>query len=516
MATPPKKRSNKVTINKLSNEELDTLASLVLKAQQNLVDYRKYLLELDNKREVPSPKFHYDWSDILLKGDKSFAIEGFRESGKDQLVMRSFPLYTLSFPNPNLSYIVLIMANATLVEKKMKEIQREFFSNDLLSSGVIEVIEQSASAFEVKLAAGSNKTVKVRIEGYGKGGSIRGLSWVNRRPDVVVMNDIQDIQDARSDATLDNDFDWFLDDVLFLGRDSRIFMIGNNLGEKCIIERIARTEGNYGFEFRRVPIADGTTEDSTPAWPEMFSMQYILDEREKYAKEGKLSIWTRNRMCECVADEDKCFRPEDFLYFDQSDLMRIAGTCNLYLRIDPSAGVREANDPSALIVLGINKDNNWFVFDIINKRMKQSEKIDAVFQLASKWPIKNVGVENSKEGIILMQDLRDQMPRRNIFFPLIEVKHGNTKKEARIEALEPRFKSRSVWFPQAAHWLPELEQQLTMFSRSGKMTLHDDIIDCLAYFTQVTQAPIDTIDNLNNNQSSRNLPRHSSIKLRMK
>lgn len=516
MATPKKEKVKKLSINKLSSGELDDLSGLVLKAKSNLVDYRKYLLELDNKREVPSPAFHYKWSDILLNSNKSFAIEGFRESAKDQIVMRSFPLYTLSFPNKDLSYIVLIMANATLVEKKMKEIQREFFSNSLLSSGVIEVVEQSASAFEVKIAGLNGEVIKIRIEGYGKGSSIRGLSWINRRPDVIVMNDVQDTQDSRSDTTMDTDFDWFLDDVLFLGRDSRIFMIGNNLGEKCIIERIARTEGMYGFEFMRVPIADGTQQDSVPSWPEMFSMDYILAEREQYAKEGKLSIWTRNRMCECVAEEDRCFSASDFQYFAQSDMMRIAGSCNIYLRVDPSAGVKDANDPSAFIVLGINKDNNWFIFDIINKRMKQSEKVDTVFQLASKWRLNNVGIENSKEGIILSQDLRDQMPRRNIFFQLVEVKHGNTAKEARIEALEPRFKSKSVWFPQGAQWLPELEQQLIMFSRSGKMTLHDDIIDCLAYFTQKTQQPIANINESQTNSALSNLPRNSSISLKFR
>lgn len=41
-----------------------------------------------------------------------------------------------------------------------------------------------------------------------------------------------------SDSVLEKDYNWFLSDIVFLGKKSRIFMIGNNLGESCLIERV--------------------------------------------------------------------------------------------------------------------------------------------------------------------------------------------------------------------------------------------------------------------------------------
>ena len=40
----------------------------------------------------------------------------------------------------------------------------------------------------------------VRIEAYGKGASIRGLSNKDRRPKILILDDIQDLEDARSET----------------------------------------------------------------------------------------------------------------------------------------------------------------------------------------------------------------------------------------------------------------------------------------------------------------------------
>ena len=40
------------------------------------------------------------------------------------------------------------------------------------------------------------------------------------------------------ETVTESDWEWFLTDIIFLGRNSRIFMIGNNLGDRCIVETI--------------------------------------------------------------------------------------------------------------------------------------------------------------------------------------------------------------------------------------------------------------------------------------
>jgi len=63
-------------------EEQKFIKEKIQKGYVDLIAFRKeFLLEEDETDgEFPSPDFHYEWSDILLKGEKNFAIEAFRES----------------------------------------------------------------------------------------------------------------------------------------------------------------------------------------------------------------------------------------------------------------------------------------------------------------------------------------------------------------------------------------------------------------------------------------------------
>jgi len=134
---------------------------------QNLVAFR-YLLLGTGDGEVMPAEYHYRWSDILLEGKKNTAIEGFRESAKTQYVIRSFLNYSLAFPSVKRDYLVLIKNNATLAAAKLKEIEREYISNPILSANMVKVIEESGNVFAVDVKDQFGETINIRIEAYGK------------------------------------------------------------------------------------------------------------------------------------------------------------------------------------------------------------------------------------------------------------------------------------------------------------------------------------------------------------
>ena len=88
--------------------------------ESDLVAFRHGFL-LTGESEVKSPAFHHEWSDILLKQNGNFAVEAFRESGKSQIVVRSFLLHALFYPSKKNDYIVLVKATATQASSKLKE-----------------------------------------------------------------------------------------------------------------------------------------------------------------------------------------------------------------------------------------------------------------------------------------------------------------------------------------------------------------------------------------------------------
>ena len=243
--------------------------------KNDLVVFRQLFMPVEN--EVPAAWFHHEWGNVLLHGKKHYAVEGFRESAKSSYVLRAYPLHCLVYPKKKNNYIVFIMANQRTASKKLKEIAEEYMSNELFNLNLVKEKERSEKAFEVVVTDENNEEVSVRIEAYGKGAAVRGLNSRDRRPSIIIIDDPQDLSDSLSDTIQDNDYDWFLSDVIFLGRNTRIFFIGNNLGEKCLIERVIANKDLLKFEAVRIPVIN---EDGKSNWEEMYPVEAVEKEKK--------------------------------------------------------------------------------------------------------------------------------------------------------------------------------------------------------------------------------------------
>ena len=442
------------------------------RAMKSLVAFRKEFIPSDD--DVTPAKFHEDWSNILLNGKENFAVEAFRESAKTQIVIRANLLHALTYPQDSRSYLVVICATQRTASKMLLNVSREFLNNSAMNGLMREVRENSGLAFEIAY----HNAPTVRIEAYGKGAAVRGLSWGAKRPDLVIIDDPQDQEDATSETVTAGDWDWFLSDVYFLGQASRIFIIGNNLGERCIMECIMRNSQRLKFTVHKIPIID---ENGNSAWPEKWPLRAIEKEREEFALLGKTDLWYMNKMCECISPMSQKFKREYFKYYDRvPDLHGM----NIYTAVDLAVSQKVNADYSAIVTVGVNSAGHWFVLDIEYGRYDPSTTIDAIFSAVQKWKPLNVGIETVAYQSALQHFLEKEMPARGIFFRTTPLK-AEKKKELRIDAIQPRFKLGTVWFKSQAVWLPEIESELLAYPHGAR----DDVIDALAYMEQMVSTP---------------------------
>lgn len=452
--------------------EIDTMVARSEKALASLVAFREAFMP--SADDVAPAAFHEEWSDILLHGKGHFAVEAFRESAKTQIVIRANLLHALTFPQKGREYLVVVCATQRTASKKLAEVSREFQTNPEMRGLVAKVREDSGLALEVEYRTGE----VVRIEAYGKGAAVRGLSWGAKRPDLIIVDDPQDAEDARSETVTDTDWDWFLSDLLFLGQSSRIFLIGNNLGERCIIERVIAGAEELGFTTRRIPILDG---EGRSAWPEKWPEEAVEKERESFALLGKTDIWYREKMCRAVSPESQKFRREYFRYYEETP--RLSGM-NIYTTVDLAVSLKQNADYSAIVTVGVNGAGHWFVLDVEYGRYDPTTTMDAIFDAVRKWHPLTVGIETVAYQAALKHFLEKEMPLRGTFFRITPLK-AEKKKELRIDALQPRFAVGSVWFRKHAVWLEKLEGELLAYPHGA----HDDVIDALAYMEQVAVQP---------------------------
>ena len=456
----------------INSPELKEQIEAERRAMTSLLAFRERFIPSDD--DVKPAAFHEEWSKILLEGHENFAIEAFRESAKTQIVIRANLLHALTYPQPNRSYLVIICANQTLASKRLVEVSREFLGNADMKRMVAEVKDNSGLALEVHYTNGS----KVRVEAYGKGAALRGLSWGSKRPDLVIIDDPQDSEDARSEAVTIKDWDWFLSDVYFLGKNTRIFLIGNNLGERCIIEQVIQSADLLNFTARRIPIL---TAEGESAWPSKWPLREIEKSRDNAALLGKTDIWYRERMCECISPSSQKFKREYFRYYDRTPNL---SDLNIYTAVDLAISQKVNADYSAIVTVGVNKEGHWMVLDVEYGRYDPSTTMDAIFSAVSLWHPLSVGIEAVAYQSALSHFLEKEMPKRGIFFRIQPLK-AEKKKELRIDAIQPRFVVGTVWFKKNAAWLDKIESELLTYPHGA----HDDVIDALAYMEQMANEP---------------------------
>lgn len=457
----------------------------VFKAKENLVNYR-YILLVTGDDEVEPAYFHYDWSDILLETKENVAIESFRESGKTQYILRSFLLYCLTFPNKKRDYIVLIKNNTTLARNKLREIETEYTTNPAISLNLKKIHIQSQDVFSVDVEDELGEIINVRIEAYGKGASIRGLANVDRRPKICIIDDPQDIEDAESITVQENDWNWFLSDVMFLGQHTRIFLIGNNLGEACIAERVFINAKELGFKIKKIPIII----DEKSAWPAKYTIEDIAKEKENFRMVGKMDVWLREKMCEATSQESRIFNKDDYRRYNFLTIDKLITNCRVWATLDPASSKGRESCYRAIVINAVDQDNNWFIIDIPYGRWDSNELIDILFAKVAQWKLKQVGIEKGMFKQIIEPFIYKEMSARKTFFNIIPVEHAKqgTKLE-RIKMLQPRFKAHKIWFPEHADWLAELENELEGVTKNAIKSLYIDLVDALAMQEQIAQPP---------------------------
>jgi predicted phage terminase large subunit-like protein len=470
------------------------------KGKEDLLFFRRVFLPVED--EVVTPDFQESWGNILLHGKNHYAVEGFRGSGKTGVVLRAFPLHCLVYPKKETQYVVFIMSSQTLASKRLKEIASEYLNNDLFSMNLIKVIENNETAFEVILN-NNGEEMWVRFEAYGKGSGIRGLNIHDHRPDIILIDDPQDEKDSKSDTTQENDYDWFLSDVYFLGNKkktgmtTRIFFIGNNLGEKCLIERIIQNKEELNFMIAKIPILDI---EGHSAWKERWTENEIKAERDSWRRMGKLNIWEREKMCIAISPESQLFKKQFFRYYEPEEID--FHNLNVFTTVDLAISEKETADYTVVCTVGVNDENHWFVLDIDFGRWDPSKSMDAVFSAVSRYHPISVGMEKVAYQAAFGHFIEKEMPKRNIWFEVKDLE-AKLKKEERIKGIQPRFKAGTVWFPMGVSFLTELEGELLAFPRS----LHDDLIDALAYIDQIYFAPVSSYEYV----STDNIPLAGSL-----
>ncbi len=177
------------------------------------------------------------------------------------------------------------------------------------------------------------------------------------------------------------------------------------------------------------------------------------------------------------------FVEEDLRYYDREPPLE---DMNFYILVDPANSKTKKSDYTAMWVVGLGRDRNYYIYEIVRDRLSLTERTDLLFDLHQQYLPLGVGYEQygmqaDLAHIDFVKDLR------NYHFEITPV-GGKTSKNDRISSsLIPLFEAHRMWLPRVHYrrnYKGEKENLINIFVKNEYIPFpvmdHDDMLDSLA------------------------------------
>ena len=183
-----------------------------------------------------------------------------------------------------------------------------------------------------------------------------------------------------------------------------------------------------------------------------------------------------------LADSSQGFKNEWLRYYD-GELARTG--LNIYMLVDPANAKKANSDFTAIFIIGLGADKNYYVLDVLRDKLNLTERANAVMEMHRRWRPRVVGYEKyGKDSDI--QHIEFRMQQDNYRFEIMEL-GGRMSKTDRIRRLIPLFEQKRVFLPRTLH-KTNYEGKIINLTQSFvqeeylafPISLHDDMLDCMA------------------------------------
>jgi predicted phage terminase large subunit-like protein len=399
--------------------------------------------------------------------------------GKSELASRSFPAWFLG-RNPS-KQIIAASYNSELAGDFGREVRNIVNSPDFQNVfGDVKLSQDSQAADRWH----TNKQGSYVAAGVGTAITGRGA-------DVLLIDDpVKDREEADSDIKRKRVKDWYTSTAYTrLMPGGAIVIIQTRWHEDDLAGWLLdeSTKGGEQWHVVSLPAIDSGGNALWPNW-------YGLDRLEAIRSVIGARDWSALYQQSPVPDGGGAFRREWFQFYEERP-EDVAKGCNLYMLIDAANEKRKTSDYTAIWVVALNEDGNYYAVDIVRDRLNLTQRGDLVMRLHRKWKPKQVRYE--RYGLMAdVQYIKTLQGQDNYRFEIVEV-GGQTAKIDRIKRLVPIMESRKFYLPNTLYKTDsegKLHDLVSTFieeeALSFPVSRHDDMLDSLSRVAEPDMALI--------------------------
>lgn len=309
----------------------------------------------------------------------------------------------------------------------------------------------------------------ITVVGTGIFGQSRGLNIEDYRPDFILLDDVQDEDNAKTEEQR-------------LKVNERIYgAIANTLAPRseaplaCMLmlqtplhqlDTIETAKKDPDWKYIEVSCFDSNGQSR---WPERWTTEELLKKKQGFIARNQLNLWLREMEVKVMSGALALFLAEWVNDNTYDDLEEIPEGAVHYLGVDPTPPPKDSQqksstelaklDDSALVVIACYKAHVWVVDIYTCKSPLPNELINQIFFMAKRWRVRAIGFES-----VLFARTTKWM---------IEEEMRKTRKYYRLEAIEDKRK-KSV----------RIRDGLTDIAFAGQLHVRRDQISLISQFIE--------------------------------
>lgn len=349
----------------------------------------------------------------------------------------------------------------------------------------------------------------IKIEAIGSGKKIRGRKHRNWRPDLIILDDVENDENVRTPEQRKKLKDWFDKAVSKCGDDyTDIVYIGTLLHYDSLLAKTLANPAYRSIKYKAV-IRFSQADDLWQQWETVFTdlsnddreadalaffqahktamlegTQVLWEEKLSYydlmvmrVSEGEASFNSEEQN-EPINPDDCLFVEEWFEYYNEAEINFRDPVFDFFGFIDPSLGKTKRSDFSAIVTLAKHRSSGYMYVVDADIERRHPDRIIADVLAKERWlrasfghGYRKLGAETNQFQWFLKEELAKASSKAGLYLPIEEVQQTSDK-VMRIQTLQPDVKNKYIKFNRRHKRLLE---QLTQFP----MGAHDDGPDAL-------------------------------------
>lgn len=446
-----------------------------------LVYLRRHLRDADGNVTFADPHLDWfrqalDWAEPATEPRQwRHAYVAPRSCGKSTFWYLLIPAWAAA--HGYVKFIAAFSDSATQAQTHLSTLKHEFDTNDLLRADYPDLCAPARRPSGSTIA--DNQAMLYTKAGFvfaarGIDSAVLGLKVGERRPDVLLLDDVEDDESSYSAYQAEKRLRTIQDSILALNDRARVAMVGTVTMPGSIVHQLVRAangeepepwilEENFtAHHYPPIIVNDDGTERST--WPTKWPMSYLQEIRHTRS-------FKKNFQNDPLGTDGGYWVESDFVHGDLPVTAHV-------LSIDPAVTTKKTSDYTGIAIIGFSPPqaerdargrpirglSRCIIEEAWEVRLTGDPLRKHVMKLLTQWPtIRVVRVESNQGGENWYAILHD-LPVKLI------IKHESAKKEVRAANCLNLYQRKRVVHRKR---LVRLEEQMCGFPKGR----YDDMVD---------------------------------------